>query len=275
MLPPFKKIKIEEGLFEKFIFPATQLINDLPEIVSGSNREIDFTFEKQLRSLIYYHLEEHDSGRHLLQDLQENEFAKEHVSASGVKKSTFFEAINSRGLEQLQILFTKLQKVARRSISEQYSALGELIAVDGSLIECCLSMIWADDRRGKHKAKIHLGFNVNRGIPAQLAISKGNANELHYVDKLIQPGETGIFDRNYQCYRDFDHWQETFRLFVCRIKENAIKRIFMKHKIPENSCVFYDATLWLGKKGENETEISVRVVGYEVDGIRYWVATNR
>ena len=98
MLPPFKKIKIEEGLFEKFIFPATQLINDLPEIVSGSNREIDFTFEKQLRSLIYYHLEEHDSGRHLLQDLQENEFAKEHVSASGVKKSTFFEAINSRGL---------------------------------------------------------------------------------------------------------------------------------------------------------------------------------
>ena len=123
-----------------------------------------------------------------------------------IKKSIFFDAINSRGLEQLQILFSKLQKIAGKSICDQYKALGDLIAVDGSLINCCLSMIWADYKTDKNKAKIHLGFNVNRGIPSQLEITTGNANELHYVDTLVQPGEKGIFDRNYQCYRDFGHW---------------------------------------------------------------------
>ncbi len=37
---------------------------------------MQITFEDQLDALIYFHLEEHTSGRHLLQDLEEDDFAR-------------------------------------------------------------------------------------------------------------------------------------------------------------------------------------------------------
>jgi hypothetical protein len=42
----------------------------------------------------------------LLQALEQNDFAKECVAPPrGIKKSSFFEAINNRGLEQLTEVF--------------------------------------------------------------------------------------------------------------------------------------------------------------------------
>ena len=60
------------------------------------------TFEDQLNALILFHLEDHTSGRELIQTLQEDAYAREHIAPEkGIEKSSFFEAINSRGLEQL------------------------------------------------------------------------------------------------------------------------------------------------------------------------------
>ncbi|MBE9503218.1 MAG: hypothetical protein IME96_03495 [Proteobacteria bacterium] len=58
-------------------------------------------FEDELKSLLCFHLEEHTSGRHLLQDLEEDDFARDVIAPQeGIKKSSFFEAINTRGLDQ-------------------------------------------------------------------------------------------------------------------------------------------------------------------------------
>jgi hypothetical protein len=63
------------------------------------------TFEDQLKALIFFHLEEHTSGSHLVKVFQEDDFARQHIAPEdGIKKSTFFEAINERGLEQLEFL---------------------------------------------------------------------------------------------------------------------------------------------------------------------------
>ena len=66
-------------------------LDNLTPLESKYNRPLDFTFEDQLKTLICYHLEGHDSARHLLQALAEDDFAKEPV-ASQVKRSTFSEA---------------------------------------------------------------------------------------------------------------------------------------------------------------------------------------
>jgi hypothetical protein len=58
------------------------------------------TFEDQLNALIHFHLQEHDSARHLIRELQEDEFAKEfNVPDDGISRNSFSEAINNRGLE--------------------------------------------------------------------------------------------------------------------------------------------------------------------------------
>jgi IS4 transposase len=46
-------------------------------------------------------------------------------------------------------------------------------------------------------------------------------------------------------------------------------------QINPEGTVFYDAVVLLGTPGVNQSKEPVRVVGYTVDGIKYWGATNR
>lgn len=40
---------------------------------------MQMSFQEQLNALIFFHLEEHTSGRHLLQVLEQDEFARERI----------------------------------------------------------------------------------------------------------------------------------------------------------------------------------------------------
>jgi hypothetical protein len=103
------------------------------------------TFEDQLNALIFFHLEEHKSGRHLVQSLKEDDFARMHIAPEkGIDKSFFFEAMNARGLDQFLYVFSELQKQAEDLLPQRYPELGQLVAIDGSLIDAVLSMAWAD-----------------------------------------------------------------------------------------------------------------------------------
>ena len=74
----------------------------MPPLEARGHRPLQMTFEDQLKSLIFFHLEEHTSAQHLLQVLEEDVFARNVIAPEeGIKKSSFAEAINTRGLEQL------------------------------------------------------------------------------------------------------------------------------------------------------------------------------
>ena len=71
------------------------------------------TFEQQLKSLILFHLEEYKSARHLLQVLEQDDFARSYIApAEGIGQSSYGEALNTRGLEQLLFVYEKLQAQA-------------------------------------------------------------------------------------------------------------------------------------------------------------------
>ena len=127
------------------------------------------TFEDQLNALFFYHLQEHESPRDLVQYMKEDDFAKNNIAPDGdISLSSFCEAINDRGLEQLQYVFEELCKKARKVLPAQYSDLGDLVSIDGSLINAVLTMYWADYRKGSKKAKGHFCFDVNRQIPLKV-----------------------------------------------------------------------------------------------------------
>jgi hypothetical protein len=247
-----------------------------PDMKSASNKPYEVGFAEQLDSLIYYHLENHESGRHHLQVLQEDSFAKKYIAPKkGMKRSTFFELNNSRGLEQMSYMFNELQIEASEMVLPQYQNLGKLVAVDGSLLDAVLSMYWADYRKGAKKAKVHLGFDINQGIPQKIFLTNGKKGERSFVEKIIAPGQTGVLDRGYQCHRNFDQWQESGRHFACRIRANTHKTVIRQIPLPEDSIVFYDAMVLLGKPQTNQTQKPLRLVGYEVLGTEYWIATDR
>jgi len=256
--------------------PIHKHLQNITPLESGCNHPLQMTFEDQINILIYYHLEEHHSGRHLLQVLEEERFAREHIMPEGgIKKSSFFEALSSRGLEQMLELFQKLYADAAGRLPGEHTALGDLVAIDGSLIDSVLSMHWADYRDGSKKAKVHVGFDLNRGIPKKLFLTDGKGDERPFVSQILSPGETGVMDRYYQRHKSFDQWQAEDKHFICRIKASTTKTEISVNDIPPGSIIFYDAVVLLGTPGINQTEKEVRVVGYRVDNIDYWVATDR
>jgi hypothetical protein len=262
--------------FNRLLDPIWRLWKPVTPLTSRGHRPLQLSFDDQLKALVYFHLQEFSSGRELIQALEQESFAKECVAPpKGVKKSAFFEAINTRGLEQLTEIFEVLAKEARKVIPAQHAQLGNLVAIDGSLIDAVMSMEWADYSSTQKKAKVHLGLDLNRGVPTKLFLTDANQVERQYVDQILEKGQTAVIDRGYQCNADFDLWQDNEKHFICRIQQRARKKVLRENPLPSSDIVFYDAIVILGTKGSTEAKKELRVVGYRVGNKEYWVATNR
>jgi len=262
--------------FENLTKPIKKALKKITPLIAKGNRDLQMTFEDQLNSLIYYHLEEHTSAQHLLQVLKEDDFARNHIAPKeGIEKSSFSEAINTRGLHQLLEVFEALVDEAQGVLPKKHKDLGDLTLIDGSLIDATLSMYWADYRKGAKKAKAHLGFDLNHSIPRKIFLTDGKGDERPFVSQIILPGQTGVMDRYYQCHKNFDQWQQEGKHFVCRIRANTKKKVIKANEIKADGIVFYDAIVLLGTPGVNQTEKALRLVGYRVNNVNYWVATDR
>ena len=149
---PFKPGELTARSYKYLCSPLRRALTTVPKLTSRGNRPLQMDFEDQLHALIYFHLQEHTSGRHLLQSLEEDDFAREHIAPKkGIAKSSFFEAMNERGLEQFLQVFEALQHEAANVLPDKHPELGRLVAIDGSLIDAVLSMDWADYRKGAKK----------------------------------------------------------------------------------------------------------------------------
>ena len=271
---PFQKHDTLE--FFSFFKPAVEAMSHMPDLQSRGNRPLQMTFEEHLRALVYFHLEEHHSAQHLLQVLEGDDFARSAIAPeNGIKKSSFSEATNSRGLEQFMHVYQNLQAQASEILPKQHPELGDLVGIDGSLIDATLSMHWADYRKNSKKAKVHVGFDLNRAIPRKIYLTDGNGAERPFVSLILSDGQTGVMDRGYQSHQRFDQWQNDGKLFMCRIKASTKKTIIKQNPIASDSIVFFDAMVVLGTTEVNQTQTPLRLVGYEVDRVKYWIATNR
>lgn len=271
-----KRKKKPKKSFRQLTKPLKNIYPNISPLQARGDRPLQMTLEDQLNALIYFHLEEHSSGRHLLQALEEDDFVNKEIAPNaGIKKSSFFEAINTRGLEQFAQIFQALYQKATTVLPPEHQELGNLVSIDGSLVDAVLSMQWADYRDGSKKAKVHLGFDLNHSIPSRIFLTDGKADERPLACKIMAPGQTAVLDRYYQCHMNFDLWQEEKKYFVCRIKASTTKKVLRALETKPGSVVFYDALCLLGTPGVNQTEKEVRVIAYRVGPKTYWIATNR
>ena len=79
--------KFHSSLFLKFYQPVENIIPEIPLLESRGDRPLKMTFDDQLKMLVFYHLEEHVSARHMLQVLEQDDFARENIAPQGgIKK---------------------------------------------------------------------------------------------------------------------------------------------------------------------------------------------
>jgi len=136
-------------------------------------------------------------------------------------------------------------------------------------------MLWADYRKGSKKAKVHVDFDLNRSIPRKVYLTDGKGGERPFVSKILSKDDTAVTDLGFQCHRLFDEWQRDGQMFICRIKASTKKKILSQNTVSAESIVFFDGTVLLGTPGINQSQTPLRLVGYEVDRVKYWIATNR
>jgi len=133
--------------FQALLSPVDAARHAITPLLSGCNRTMKFDFDHMVQALVYFHLQGFESGRALLQALKDDPFASKMIApADGLGTSTFFEAVNSRGLQQFVELLQNLQQQARKVLPAMHPSLGDLVAIDGSLIQAVASMHFADYR---------------------------------------------------------------------------------------------------------------------------------
>jgi IS4 transposase len=109
------------------------------------------------------------------------------------------------------------------SPGKEAEALRGLTAVDGSLLPALPKMAWALWRDPLHRAaKMHVHFDVLKGVPTRATITDGNASERNQLRGTLEPGGFYVVDRG---YRDYDFCEEIVAAgasFVGRVQDNTV-----------------------------------------------------
>ncbi len=256
------------------MFPPEQILPSVPVLRSGGNKPLKLTFGNQMNALILFHLQECDPARHLIQMLNGDDSAKTVIASEyGISRSSFCEAVNRRGSEQLLYVFQKLSIQAEGISPEEHSRFGDTVLPDGTLTDAVLSMHWADYRKNSEKAEAHFCFNLNQSIPEQTVLTEGRDAERPFAEKFLSCGQTGVTDRGYQCHKLSDRLRREGKHSVCRIKQNTALTVIKENPVRADSYIFYDAAVLLGTSGR--TEMPLRVTAYRIRGKKYVTATDR
>ena len=98
-----------------------------------------------------------------------------------------------------------------------------LTAVDGSLLPALPKMAWAlwlDPQH--HAAKMHVHFDVLKGVPVETTVTAGNGSETEPLRATLQAKRLYVIDRGYADYQLFQDIVDARSDFIGRIRDNAV-----------------------------------------------------
>lgn len=168
-----------------------------------------------------------------------------------VSKGSFSEAQGIFEASLLEGIISELaEQVAPVSPPEELAALKDLTAVDGSLLPALPRMAWALWLDAEHHAaKMHVHFEVLRGIPVRVSVTEGNGSETVQLRGQLQPGRLYVIDRGYAEYQLFQDIIDGKSSFIGRIRENAVWEVVEERPVSVKARaagVRRDLVVWLG-----------------------------
>ena len=125
--------------------------------------------------------------------------------------------------ERLREIIRELSvQVGPAAMSAEQEALRTLTAVDGSLLPALPRMAWALWQDDRHRAaKLHLHFEVARGIPVDASITCGQESEIRQLRCSVEAGRLYVLDRGYVAYELLREMMQAHASFIVRVKHNT------------------------------------------------------
>lgn len=145
----------------------------------------------------------------------------------GVKRTSLGSLSEAARVFDPDLLRSILGELAHQAIplahGREAEALRGLTAVDGSLLPALPKMAWALWNDDQHRAaKMHVHFDVLRGIPVDATVTDGNASERAQLRRTLQPGRLYVIDRGYAEYELFQDIIDGGSGFIGRLRDNAV-----------------------------------------------------
>lgn len=185
--------------------------------------------------------------------LQATQLSKVQAFCGGrpVSAGSFTEAQYLFDPALLQGLVTELAgRVPPAAVPPDWDGLRNLTAVDGSLLPALPRMAWALWLDGDHRAaKMHVHFEVLRGIPVGVSVTTGNDSEKQQLRQALQAGRLYVIDRGYAEYQLFQDILDAGSQFVGRLRDNAVWEVVEQRPVDaaaRAAGVRSDRVVWLG-----------------------------
>jgi DDE family transposase len=185
--------------------------------------------------------------------LQASQLAKVQAFCGGrpVSAGSFSQAQHLFDPALLEGLVTELAgRIPDAKVPPDWDCLKTLTAVDGSLLPALPRMVWALWLDDEHKAaKMHIHFEVLRGIPVRATVTTGHDSEKQQLRQTLQAGRLYVIDRGYAEYQLFQDILDGGSQFLGRIRENAVWEVVEDRPVSAAAWaagVRRDRIVWLG-----------------------------
>ena len=199
------------------------------------------TTKSQFIALLYAQLAGAQSLREIEQGMMSHAQRLYHLGATVPARSTFADANAKRPAQLFADLFAMMTLSASRGLRRYVREAVHL--VDATSIRLTdVSRAWADYEAHGALVKLHVDFDADRSVPANIAIMPARINDVCMVDTMpIEPGATYVFDLGYYEFSWWSRLDAEGCRFVTRLKTNTKPRVIQARAVKTGSNVKSDA----------------------------------
>ena len=106
-----------------------------------------------------------------------------------------------------------------------------LTVVDSTLMRGFADMLWALWRTGEQGFKVHLEYEILRGVPTEARLTDGKAPDAQNLLENLSANRLYVLDRGFADYRLLAAILDRKSSFVVRVRSNAVCTVIEKRKI--------------------------------------------
>jgi Transposase DDE domain len=211
---------MREKVFSELVAPLRDFVSNCGSNIDEKSGSKTFFFIDFLQILVFGTSIGVPSMRKLIKELASNSAAHD-LALPEVAYSTFRDGFTRFNILIFKELYTHVHQSCQWLEVSEFSCLGLLKAVDGSIFPTLRSMEWANYKKHFKALKLHLAFDLNTSCPNEFLITEGNYSERRFLITILKKGVTYICDRGYFSFDVLKEMNKVGAMFVLRLKEKV------------------------------------------------------
>jgi Transposase DDE domain len=220
--PPLKERDLKGFKYFQAILP---LLDRLSEVGTARDKagNRDLFFDQYAALILMYFFNPVVTSLRGLREATELDKVQRLLGVKRVSMGSLSEATGVFSAEPLREILCEL---AERALPLHHgleaTALRDLCAVDGSVLQALPKMAWALWMDDTHRAvKLHLHFDVLKAVPVDATLTPAACSEPAQLQAMLQAGRLYVLDRGYASYELMQAILQAKASFVVRVKDNT------------------------------------------------------